>query len=287
MAMLSYSFMQRALFIGLIISLISSSMGLFLVLRRFSMVGDTLSHTALAGVALGMVTNTYPVYAAILTTLSASFLVEKLRKEYKEYAEISLAIVMAAGIGFASLLISIGKNKTIGIMNYMFGSISLVTEKDLIVVTILGVIIFATIIVFFRALFYITFDEGDAYFRGIPVKTLNLIFSMLMAITITLSMRIVGILLVSSMMTVPVATSIQIAKSFKKAFIYTNLFGMISVAMGLSASFYLDIAPGGAIVIVSLIILFIVIIYKRLSILLTKKKTTFTLDGGADNEQTI
>lgn len=140
---------------------------------------------------------------------------------------------------------------------------------------------------FFRALFYITFDEGDAYFRGIPVKTLNLIFSMLVAITITLSMRIVGILLVSSMMTVPVATSIQIAKSFKKAFIYTNLFGMISVAMGLSASFYLDIAPGGAIVIVSLIILFIVIIYKRLSILLTKKKTTFTLDGGADNEQTI
>lgn len=286
MTMLSYSFMQRALFIGLIISLISSSMGLFLVLRRFSMVGDTLSHTALAGVALGMVTNIYPVFTAILTTLGASFLVEKLRKEYKEYAEISLAIVMAAGIGLASLLISVGKNKTIGIMNYMFGSISLVTEKDLIVVTILGIIIFATIIMFFRALFYITFDESDAYFRGIPVKTLNLVFSMLVAITITLSMRIVGILLVSSMMTVPVATSIQIAKSFKSAFIYTNIFGMISVLIGLTASFYLDVAPGGAIVIVSLILLFIIILYKKLSMKFTKNIVN-TIGGGLKHEQTI
>ena len=278
MNIFTYPFMQRALFIGIIISVISSSMGLFLVLRRFSMVGDTLSHTALAGVAIGMITNIYPIYTAIITTLAASFIVEKLRKEYREYAELSLAIVMAAGIGIASLLISIGKNKTIGIMNYMFGSISLVTEEDLKIVVFLGIIIISIIILLFRALFYITFDESDAKLRGIPVNKLNLLFAMLVAITITLSMRIVGILLISSMMTVPVAASIQISKSFKQAFIYTNVFGVLSVIIGLIASFYLDVAPGGSIVTTSLLLLFLVIIFKKLNGGLAKK-TTNTLDG--------
>lgn len=282
MSVFSYPFMQRAFLIGIIISLICSSMGLFLVLRRLSMVGDTLSHTALAGVAVGMITNIYPIYTAIITTLVASFVVEKLREEYKEYAELSLAIVMAAGIGIASLLISIGKNKTIGIMNYMFGSISLVTEEDLKIAIILGTIIMTIILVLFRALFYMTFDETDAQLRGIPIKKLNFLFAMLVAITITLSMRIVGILLVSSMMTVPVATSIQIAKSFKKAFIYTNIFGMISVVIGLIVSFYVDVAPGGAIVTVSLFILFVVIIIKGVYLRYTKR-TTNTLDGDANN----
>lgn len=286
MSVFSYPFMQRAFLIGIIISIICSSMGIFLVLRRFSMVGDTLSHTALAGVAIGMITNIYPVYTAIITTLAASLIVEKLRKEYREYAELSLAIVLAAGIGFASLLISIGKNKTIGIMNYMFGSISLVTEEDLKIAMLLGAIIIATILLFFRALFYITFDETDAQIRGIPIKRMNTLFSMLVAITITLSMRIVGILLVSSMMTVPVATSIQIAKSFKKAFIFTNIFGMVSVIIGLIASFYLDVAPGGAIVVVSLIILFFVIVTKNLYLRFVKK-TTNTLNGDVENGQII
>jgi len=264
--------MQRAFLIGIIIAIISSSMGLFLVLRRFSMVGDTLSHSALAGVAIGMVTGVYPLYSAIVVTLAASFLVERLRKEYKEYAEISLAIVMAAGIGLASLLISIGKNKTIGINNYMFGSISLVTEEDLRIAVVLGIIIIATLLVLFRALFYMTFDEIDAKLRGIPVSRLNLVFAMLVAITITLSMRIVGILLVSSLMTVPVAASIQIAKSFRQAFIYTNIFGVLSVTLGLIASFYLDVAPGGSIVLISLIILFVVILLKNFYNKIIKKQ---------------
>lgn len=278
--------MQRALLIGIIISIISSSMGLFLVLRRLSMVGDTLSHTALAGVAVGMITNIYPLYTAILTTLAASFVVEKLRKEYKEYAELSLAIVMAAGIGIASLLISIGKNKTVGITNYLFGSISLVTEEDLKIIVFLGVIIIAVILLLFRALFYMTFDESDAKLRGIPVNKLNLLFAMLVAITITLSMRIVGILLISSLMTVPVATSIQIAKGFKQAFIYTNAFGVLSVIIGLIASFYLDVAPGGSIVIVSLLLLLTVIVIKKLHAKVARRITN-NLDGDVFNEHNI
>lgn len=275
--------MQRALLIGVIISIISSSMGLFLVLRRFSMVGDTLSHTALAGVALGMITNIYPLYTAILTTLAASFVVEKLRKVYKEYAELSLAIVMAAGIGIASILISIGKSKTIGINNYLFGSISLVTEEDLKIIIVLGMIIIAIILLLFRALFYMTFDESDAKLRGIPVEKFNLLFAVLVAITITLSMRIVGILLISSMMTEPVAISMQIAKSFRQAFIFTNVFGVLSVTIGLIVSFYFDVAPGGSIVVISLLLLLAVMLIKHLYSNFAKR-TTNEWDGGAFNE---
>lgn len=276
MSIFTYPFMQRAFLIGIIVSIICSSMGLFLVLRRLSMVGDTLSHTALAGVALGMITNVYPVYTAILTTIAASFIIEKLRKQYKEYAELSLAIVMAFGIGIASILISVGKNKTIGIMNYLFGSISLVTKEDLKIVSLLGIVIISAILMLFRALFYMTFDEVDAKLIGIPVKKLNFVFAVLIALTITISMRIVGILLISSMMTVPVATSIQIARSFKEAFIFSNLFGMISVIIGLTISFYFDLAPGGSIVVVSLIILFIVIISKSLYLRFSKNANRHT-----------
>ncbi|MGF7059174.1 zinc transport system permease protein [Brassicibacter mesophilus] len=271
MEILSYSFMQRALVIGIIVSLICSTVGLFLVLRRFSMVGDTLSHVALAGVALGMVTNIYPVYTAIFMSVGASLIIERLRREYEKYAELSLAIILAAGIGIASVLISVGRGKTSGIMSYLFGSISLVTIEDLYAVILLGFIIIGSIIFLYRALFYITFDEESAKLSGVSVKKINLYFSVLVALSITISMRIVGILLVSSLMTIPVATSLQVSKSFKQALLYANLFGLVSVIIGLVSSFYLDIAPGGTIVITSLFILLIVITIKNLLVAFDKK----------------
>ena len=271
MEMLSYSFMQRALVIGIIVSLICSTVGLFLVLRRFSMVGDTLSHVALAGVALGMITDVYPIYTAILMSVGASLIIERLRREYEKYAELSLAIILAAGIGTASVLISIGGGKTSGIMSYLFGSISLVTIEDLYVVILLGFIIIGSVVLLYRALFYIAFDEESAKLSGVQAKKINLYFSVLVALTITISMRIVGILLVSSLMTIPVATSLQISKSFKQSLLYANLFGLVSVIIGLVASFYLDIAPGGTIVITSLLILLVVIFIKNLLIVFNRK----------------
>ncbi|AFS77965.1 zinc ABC transporter permease protein AdcB [Gottschalkia acidurici 9a] len=264
MDILQYDFMQRALIIGIIVSLNCSTIGLFLVLRRFSMVGDTISHVALAGVALGMVMGVYPIYTAIIVSILASLGIEKLRKAYAKYSELALSIVLAGGIGIASLLISLDKGNTNGIMGYLFGSIALVTDKDLYTITLLGSIILISIIFLYRGLFSITFDEESARFSGIKVKAINIYFSILVALTITLSMRIVGILLVSSLMTLPVAASLQISKSFKSALIYSNLFGLISVILGLFISFYLDLAPGGSIVIVSLILLITTIVMKRI-----------------------
>lgn len=265
MDILQYDFMRRALIIGIIVSLNCSTIGLFLVLRRFSMVGDTISHVALAGVALGMVTGIYPIYSAVVVSIIASIGIEKLRKSYREYSELALSIVLAAGIGIASLLISLDQANTNGIMSYLFGSIALVTKQDLIMISVIGSIILLMVMFFYRALFYITFDEESAKYAGISVNKVNIFFSVLIALTITLSMRIVGILLVSSLMVLPVATSLQIAKSFKSALIFSNIFGLLAVVSGLIISFYLDLAPGGSIVIISLATLIVVIFIKWLT----------------------
>ncbi|NLY66673.1 MAG: metal ABC transporter permease [Tissierellia bacterium] len=256
--MLEYEFMRRSFVMGIIIAMIAPTVGYFLVLRRQSIIGDTLSHVALAGVALGMITNVYPLYTAILFTIIAAVGIEYLREKYENYAELSLSIVLSAGVGLASVLTSLGNTQ--GILSYLFGSLSLVSNKEIILVTALGIIILATILILYKKLFYMTFDEESAYLSGIPVKAINLYFSILVAVTIAISMRIVGILLISSLMILPVAASLIIANSFKKGLLYSIVFGVISVIVGLILSYYLNLASGGTIVLTSLILLIITII---------------------------
>lgn len=259
---LTYSFMQRAFLAGIMVAIICPAIGIFLVLRRMSMIGDTLSHVALAGVAGGMLGGIYPVYSALGFSILAALAIEKLSKEYEQYAELSIAIMLSAGIGLATIFISLG-NSNSAIFSYLFGSIGLVSGQDIWIIFILGLFILFSIVVFYRSLFYMAFDEEAARLAGIPVKWINLYFTILVAMTIAVSMRIVGVLLVSSLMVIPVATSLQIAKSFKQTFVYSILFGILSVLVGLSISFYGDLAPGGAIVISSVVTLFAILIGKN------------------------
>lgn len=266
--MFSYEFMQKSFIMGIMIALIAPTIGYFLVLRRQSIVGDTLSHVALSGVAFGMITNFYPVYTAMVFSIIAALGIEGLRKKFENYAELSLAIILSAGIGLASVLISLGNTQ--GILSYLFGSLALVTDQDILLVIMLGIIIFLTVILFYKSLFYMTFDEESATLAGIPTRPINLFFSILVALTIAISMRIVGILLVSSLMILPVAASLLIANSFKAGIIYSNIFGLISVIVGLTISFYLDLAPGGTIVLSALIILVIIILLQYFRSKITK-----------------
>ncbi|MCF6462629.1 metal ABC transporter permease [Clostridium sp. Cult1] len=256
--MFSYGFMQKSFIMGIMIAVIAPTIGYFLVLRRQSIIGDTLSHVALSGAAFGMVTNSYPVYTAILFTIIAALGIESLRKKFENYAELSLAIILSAGVGLASLLISLGNTQ--GILSYLFGSLALITKQDIFLVIGLGIIVLITIVLFYQGLFYISFDEESAYLAGVPIRFINLFFSILVALTVAISMRIVGVLLISSLMILPVATSLLIAKSFKTGLIYSNIFGFVSVITGLTLSFYLDLAPGGTIVLSAILLLLIVII---------------------------
>lgn len=259
---LTYGFMQRAFIAGIMVALICPTIGVFIVLRRLSMIGDTLSHVALAGVAAGILGGIYPVYSALVFSILAALGVEKLRKSYRDYEELSIAIVLSTGIGLATILISMG-NGNATIFSYLFGSIALVSYQDVIVVVILSIFILLSILLLYRGLFYITFDEETANLAGISVKGFNLYFSILIAVTIAVAMRIVGILLVSSLMVVPVASALQMAKSFRGVWLYSLLFGLLSVLIGLIISFYGDLAPGGTIVLSAVVMLVASIIVKN------------------------
>ncbi|WP_427339353.1 metal ABC transporter permease [Caloranaerobacter sp. DY30410] len=271
--LLQYSFMQRALIAGIIIGILCPLIGIFVVLRRMSLIGDSLSHVALSGVAAGLLAGVYPLSTALLFSVSAALAIEKLRKSYEDFAELAIAIILSSGISIAVVLISFAKSLNVDLMSYLFGSIITVSKTDVYMIIGLGLVIVIFVKLFYKELFFITFDEEAAKIAGVPVKIINFLFIVLVAMTITVSMRIVGILLVSSMMVMPVATSLQIARSFKQATFFSIMFAEISVVFGIFISYYLEIAPGGTIVLFSVLMLILTIILKNLILKIKLKKT--------------
>lgn len=256
----SYEFMQRAFVAGILVAVISPLIGTFIVLRRLSMIGDTLSHASLAGIAAGMLGNFYPLWGALAFSLAAAIGIEQLRKRFSQYAELSISIVLSASIGLAVVLISLAKSFNADLMSYLFGSIIAVTMQDIYMMLALGIIIILSVWLFYKEFLYIAFDEEGAGLAGIPVTALNIYFTVLTAMAIVVGMRIVGILMVSSLIVVPVAASLQLSKSFKQTMLLSVLFALISVIAGLITSYYLDLAPGGTIVLTSVAILILVLI---------------------------
>ncbi|MFZ5988208.1 MAG: metal ABC transporter permease [Bacillota bacterium] len=259
---LNLIFMQRAFIIGVLIAIIAPIIGVIIVLRRLSMIGDSLAHSSLAGVAFGLISGINPVLGATLFSVTAALGIEKVRKAFPKYSEISIAVIMSAGIGLAGILSGFVKNG-VSLTAFLFGSIIAITDFELIIIVALSTVIILTIMLLFKELFYITFDEEAARLAGVPVKTLNFIFVVLTAVTIAVSSRIVGTLVISSLMVLPSASAIQIAKSYKQTIIYSVVYGLISIITGLTASFYLDLAPGGTIVLVSVAALILTLFYKN------------------------
>lgn len=262
MDFLSISFINRAFAAGVLTSILISTVGVFVVLRRMSMVGDSLSHASLAGVAFGMLFGIYPFYGALVFTVIAAILIEILRKAFKKYSEVALAVVMSAGIGLAVVMISLGKSFNRDLFSYLFGSLIAVSEKDIKIMGFLGLAVITSIIALNRELFAVTFDEESAKISGIPVNLINLYLSLVTALSVALSVRIVGTLLVSALMVIPTAVSLQVSKSFKMVFIISNLVALFSVILGIIISYYFDLAPGGTIVLISSFILAIVLLIK-------------------------
>lgn len=268
MDMFQYGFIQRAFLAGLIIAVICPLIGIFLVLRRMSLIGSALSHISMTGVALGLLTGISPTGGAIVVCLLGSASIELLRKYFDKYAELAIAVAMSGGIGVAILLISAGNINNATVMSYLFGSLVTTSEIDLYIIARASILVFLIIMVFYRKLFYIAFDEEGAYYAGINTTWVNLLFMLLTGLTVAVSIRIVGILLVAPLMTIPVAASLQLAASFKQATVISIVFAIISVVSGIITSYYLDLAPGGTIIIISLLILV-------LSITLRKSVTVF------------
>lgn len=261
--LLNYEFMQRAVVAGLLVAVICPLVGIFVVMRRLSMIGDTLSHASLAGIAAGMLGGFYPLWGALMFSLAAAIGVEQLRKRFPQYAELSISIVLSAGIGLATVLISLANSFNADLMSYLFGSIIAVNMLDIYTILALSVIIIVSVRLLYKEFFYMAFDEEGAELAGIPVAALNIYFTVLTAMTIVVSMRVVGMLMVSSLMVVPVAAGLLISRSFKNTVFLSVAFAIISVIAGLITSYYFDLAPGGSIVLTSVFILLAVLAVKR------------------------
>ncbi|MCR4943450.1 MAG: metal ABC transporter permease [Clostridium sp.] len=261
--MFQYEFMTNAILAGLIISILCPVIGLFIVLRRNSMLGDTLSHSSFAGVAIGLVLGVNPIFSSFLFTTICAILIEFLRNYFKKYAELVMSIILTLSLGIAIILISSGKT-TAKVNSILFGSILTVSRSDLFIILIVGIICLLLLAFIYNKLIYVIFDEDGARTAGISVNLINYLFNILVAATISLSIQIMGILVVSSIIVVPVATSMQLKKSFNKTLFLSVLFGIIDIMLGLVLSYYGDTAPGGTIAVTSVIVLILTLTIKNL-----------------------
>lgn len=263
MEIFQYDFMLRALFASAIVGFICPLMGMFIVFKRLSLIGDSLSHIALSGICGATLFGINPILGSLIASSLAAILIDRLRTNLKEYADLSIAIIMALGVGISGILISMS-NVNFDLFSFMYGSIATVNKEDIVIITLTALVIVFFIALFFKELLFITFDEDNAKFSKIPVKFINTIFMVLVAASITITLRIVGVLLVSSLIAIPVATSIQIARSFKNAMFYSILFGEVAIISGVIISFYFDLAPGGTIVIISVMELLVISLVSKI-----------------------
>lgn len=270
-AILKYEFLQNAFLTGLIIGIIAPLLGVFIVVRRLSLIADALSHVTLAGIAASLLLekrllpagSLNPIYMGMAFSVIGSLFIEKLRTVYKHYQELAIPIILSGGIGLSVIFISLADGFNTDLFSYLFGSVSAVSRTDLWLIFIISMIVVVIVILLFKELFLISFDEEHAKASGIPAKGLHLIFIVMVALVIAASMRIVGILLVSSLMTLPVAAAIRVAQGFKQTIFYSILFGEVSVIGGLTLSYHLDLAPGGTIVMIAIVILLFSIMVKK------------------------
>lgn len=261
--MLSYEFMQKAFVVGIALSLIMPLIGMVIVLRRLSMVGDSLSHSSLAGITAGLAFGFNPIVGAVASTLLAAFGIEAVRKRMPRYSDMAIAIITSAGLGLTGILTSFVKDST-SFNSFLFGSIVTITTFELGLVLALALIVFLSLWFLSRELFIISLDSRSAIISGIPVGLVNTVFTILIALTIAIASRTVGALIVSSIMIIPVASAMQVASSYKKTRMLALVLAVFSTIAGLSLSFYLGLKPGASIVMVEVLILIISLVYKGL-----------------------
>lgn len=250
---LEYEFMQRAFLVGLFLALIIPCIGIIVILKRLSMIGDALSHASLAGVAAGLVMNINPIAGAMAASVTAALGIEAIRKKIPRFSELSIAIVMSAGVGIAGILSGF-VNSSANFDSFLFGSIVSIDDIEVYMIVLVSCFVFLTFILLYRALFYIALDERGARLAGVPTGIINFIFTILTAVTVSIAGRTVGVLIVSSLMVVPVVCAMQFGKSFKMTVVLSVLFAMAFMILGLFAAFYADLKPGGTIVLIGVVV---------------------------------
>jgi zinc transport system permease protein len=265
MEMFEYTFMINAMIAGSIIAVLSSTFGIFVVVKRYAMLSDTLAHVSLLGVAIGFLLNISTIWSAIIVALGVSLIIEYIRNYKTVYSDSILSIFLSSSLAMAIVIVSLSNSFNSSLFDYLFGSIVAVSDED-----ILSISVFATLSLFliwhnYQKLLLISFDEELAYSSGIAVRFLNLLFVSLVAIMIGLSIKIIGALLIGALMIIPVSTAILFKKGFFTTWIIALFMAVFSVIVGLTVSFYVPLPSGATIVLLTLILFCLSYTYKKLT----------------------
>jgi len=262
---LQYEFMQRALISGIAISISCSLIGLFLILKRFSLFGDAISHVAFGGIALGLFLKSNPIWVSLIVSIIGALAIIKLNSSKRIYSDSSISVLLSLGLAMGLVLISLSGGFSIDITSYLFGSILLVNIEETVSTVLLSVIVIAFVLLYYKKLIYLVFNEEQALVNGINTVVLNILFITLATIAIVMSIRLIGVLMVSSLLIIPNVSSLLLGYGFKKTILFSICFSLISVILGIILAFEWNITPSGMIVITSAGIFFGVNVLKFFS----------------------
>lgn len=251
-----YQFMIRAMLAGIVVSIIAPLIGFFLVVRRFSLLVDTLAHISLIGIAGGLLVNTSPLMGAVVASALAGIGMEKLRQNKRLFSESIMAIFLSGSLALTLVLFSLGSGLGVSILNYLFGNITTVSNGELWAITGVGLVVLLTVALYRKKLFLISYDEELAKVNGMNTSLYNYLLMALVGITVALSIRVVGALLIGALVVIPVVSAIQLGFGFGKTMIMSVIISLVSVIIGIYSSFYLDL-PSSATIVVILLMFFV------------------------------
>lgn len=263
MEFLTYGFVQKGLIAGSLVAAACALLGVFLVLKRLSLIGDGMSHVCLTGVALALVTSTSPVYMSVPVVLFSSLGIMKLTQKFRIYGDAAIGIVSAAGLSVGLLITALAGGFNTDLLGYLFGSILTVSTSEAVLCGILLVTILTLLYFFYRDFTSACFDEPFAKTRGIKVGTLNTVLVMITSVAVVLAFKVVGIFLISSLLIIPPVAALLISRTFKQVLWLAVAFGVVSVWGGIWISFMWDIPSGASIILVNLLLLVGTYIYSK------------------------
>lgn len=252
-----YDFMQRAFLAGMLIAILASVSGTFVVLKRYSMISETLAHSALVGVAVGLVAGFNPLWMAVVVAIASAWLIEYLRSSFSLYSDAILAILLSGSLAIAVIIVSLGGAFNNSLFSYLFGSILAVSEEDIITILVFGTIALGLLLAFSKELYFIAYDEEVAQTSGVKVKFLNFLLVTVVAIIIALSIRVVGSLLIGALMVIPTVSALQYRVGFLNTTFISLVFALLSVLSGMTLSFYFSL-PSGASIVLCVLVIFVV-----------------------------
>ncbi len=242
-----FDFMQRALLAAALVGVAAPSIGVYLVHRRLSLMGDGIGHAAFMGVAAGLLAGVFPVLAALVAAVIGAVVIELLRERGRTAGDVALALVFYGGIAGGVLFVSLSPSGGLSVLPYMFGSVLTVEGRDLLLVGVGSAAVVGLTALLHKELFAVTFDEDVARVAGLHVRSYNLLIAVTAAVTVAVTMRVVGILLVSAMLVLPVAAVQQVATSFRATVLGASIMGLAIGVAGIVIAFYIDAAPGATI----------------------------------------